>query len=194
MTEAIEAYPLHWPQGKPRTKYPERSRFDVGAAVARDYLFSELDMLGGKNIIVSTNIRLRNDGLPYASQKEPDERGVAVYFDYKGNQVCFCCDRWDLVKDNMQAIRHTINALRGISRWGTGDMVEAAFRGFQALPAPTQAARPWFMVLGVPDNASIDICESEYRKKAKSAHPDKGGNVEDMSTLNDAIKIARERQ
>jgi hypothetical protein len=49
--------------------------------------------------------------------------------------MCFACDRWDSVADNVQAIRKTIEALRGIERWGTGDMVQRAFAGFVALPS-----------------------------------------------------------
>ncbi len=184
-----EAYPLQWPPGKPRTKYSERSRFNVGSATARDELFRELDMLGGKNIVVSTNVKLRLDGLPYASQIDPDDRGVAVYFSYKSNQVCFCCDRWDLVKDNMQAIRHTISALRGIARWGTGDMVEAAFRGFTALPPPSKS---WFAILGVSETWDIAEIEAAYKRQAKQAHPDNGGTSEEMAALNEAIRQARQ--
>lgn len=181
-----EAYPLQWPLGKPRTARPERSRFDVSASLARDCLFDEVKKMGGKNIVVSSNVKLRLDGLPYASQKEPDDRGVAVYFTYKGNQVCFACDRWDLVKDNMQAIRHTINALRGIARWGTGDMVEAAFRGFEALPPPR--AKEWFEVLGVSRNASMKEIKSSFMQKYQAAE-----NDNERIALNEAYQDAKEQ-
>ena len=188
-----EAYPLQWPEGKPRTKYPERSRFNVGPATARDELFRELEMLGGKNIVVSTNVKLRLDGLPYASQRDPDDRGVAVYFSYKGNQVCFCCDRWDLIKDNMQAIRHTISALRGIARWGTGDMVEAAFRGFTALPPPKKEIH-WTHILDIGSAYSIEEIEAQYKSLARKHHPDNGGDVEKMAEINRAIEQARKEK
>lgn len=184
-----EAYPLHWPESRKRERNPQRSRFNTTMASVRDELLHELKRLGARHAVVSTNIPLRNDGLPYASHRQPDDRGVAVYFLYKGMQVCFACDRWDLVQDNMQAIRHTISALRGISRWGTGDMVESAFRGFDALPPPVIK---WFEILGVPANASLAECEAEYKKRAKSSHPDNGGCVEEMIKLNSAIREARE--
>lgn len=187
-----EAYPLQWPVGKARTKYPTRSRFDTTQNIAQTALWSELSALGAKNVVISTNIKLRQDGLPYASQREPDDKGVAVYFDYKGNKVCFACDRWDRIRDNMQAIRHTINALRGISRWGTGDMVEAAFTGFTALPEPMTTERPWWDVLGFK-HGDIDLYDAEqnYKELAKTAHPDNGGSCSEMSKLNVAIQQAR---
>jgi hypothetical protein len=184
-----EAYPLYFPEGRPRTKNPQRSRFSVLPHVARDGLFSELKALGAKNIIVSTNVKLRQDGLPYAGLKEPEDKGVAVYFTYKGSPVCFACDRWDRIHDNMQAIRHTIEALRGIARWGTGDMVQAAFKGFEALPAPKK--RTWRDVLGVKEGAPMSEVLTAYRSKAREAHPDNGGSHETMSELNAAMEQAR---
>jgi hypothetical protein len=110
--------------------------------------------------------------LPYAIAREPNDRGAAVYFTLKGQQMCFACDRWDCVADNIQAIRKTIEALRGIERWGTGDMVQQAFNGFVALPAPPSA----WKVLGVKPGASWTEINEAYREKAKKAHSDVGGS------------------
>ena len=55
----------------------------------------------------------------------------------------------------MQAIAKTIEALRGINRWGTGDMMEAAFKGFSALPAP-DTNKPWREVLDTPQCVNIE--------------------------------------
>lgn len=77
-------YPLAWPVGWPRTRQPESSRFDPRGdrsfATARDALIAELERLGAASIILSTNIPLRKDGLPRASSRQPEDRGVAVYF------------------------------------------------------------------------------------------------------------------
>lgn len=90
-----EAFPLHWPPGRPRTDHPQRSRFDVTLARARDGLFHELFLLGVRYPVLSTNLSLRRDGLPYARQSQPDDTGVAVYFEWNDRQMAFCCDRWD---------------------------------------------------------------------------------------------------
>ncbi len=179
-----EAYPLHWPAGRPRTRRPEPSRFKVTMAQARDELLHELRLMGARYPVLSTNVELRRDGLPYANQKEPDDRGVAIYFETGGRQMVFSCDRWNRVCDNVQAIRHTIAALRGIKRWGTGDMVEAAFTGFEALPPP----KGWRDVLG--DVHTLDEAKASYRRLAKERHPDMGGNDALMAELTEAFGVA----
>lgn len=182
MTE--DAYPLSWPTGKPRCRSPERSRFDVSFGRARDEIIREVKLLGGSLPVLSTNIPVKRDGFPYAGQKEPKDTGVAVYFVLKNQQFCFACDRWNRVGDNLQAIRHTIAALRGIERWGTGDMVQQAFTGFIALPSQDNP----YDVLGVKPSASTEEIEASYRQKAKLLHPDVGGSPEAMQKLNDARK------
>tara|TARA_B100001079_G_scaffold190327_1_gene164179 strand:+ start:9066 stop:9656 length:591 start_codon:yes stop_codon:yes gene_type:complete len=171
---AIEAYPLCWPAGRPRTRRPERSRFDTTLGLARDTLIEEIGRLGGTNLIISTNVPTRKDGQFYASAKRPDDPGVAVYFDYKGSQHCFACDQWDRLQDNVQAIRKTIDALRGIARWGSGDMMERAFTGFAALPDPGSAGgEHWSTVLDVASDASNDEVRAAYRRARSAAHTDR---------------------
>lgn len=184
-----EAYSLAWPFGKPRNKSPQRSRFDVQFSKARDELMREISMLGGRLPVLSTNIPLKRDGLPYAGQKEPDDRGIAVYFTLKGQQFCFACDRWDKVGDNIQAIRHTIAALRGIERWGTGDMVQQAFTGFIALPSQESP----YDILGVKPSATLDEIDAAYKQKALFAHPDLGGSTDAMQRLNEARRKLKEK-
>jgi hypothetical protein len=178
-----EAYPLQWPHGRPRTSHPERSRFGSRTVdVATKELFSEIRRLGAGMPVLSTNIKLRLDGLPYSNQSPPADKGVAVYFTYKKQPMCFACDRWDRVQDNIYAIAMTIGALRGIERWGSGSMVEQAFTGFVALPAPKDP----HVILGVRPGASAEEIDAAYRQKAKIAHPDNGGSAAAMQELNDA--------
>jgi hypothetical protein len=159
--------------------------------VVRDGLLAEIERLGGRNPILSTNIPLRRDGLPYAARRVPEDPGVAVYFDLDGEPQCFPCDKWDRVQDNLRAIELTIRALRGLERWGAKEMVRAAFRGFQALPPPG-GDRPWWKVLGVRQEAPIDVIEAAYRLEARQAHPDiNGGAADRMVELNRAIEEAR---
>lgn len=174
MNQTKTAYPLSWPIHKPRTRSPARSRFDTSFTRARTNLIEELDRLGARNCILSTNIELRLDGLPYANRAQPQDRGAAIYFDYKGKAMAFCCDRWDKIECNIHAIALTIGALRGISRWGSGDMMESAFTGFTALAAP--AARTWRDVLEVGSVASLLTIEKQYRRLRSDHHPDRGGD------------------
>jgi DnaJ domain len=180
-----EAFPLQWPHGRPRTSSPERSRFGTrSVAVATKELFAEIRRLGAGMPVLSTNIKLRLDGLPYSNQSPPADKGVAVYFTNKKQAMCFACDRWDRVEDNIYAIAMTIGALRGIERRGSGSMVEQAFTGFVALPAPKDP----HVILGVRPGATTDEIDTAFRQKAKIAHPDNKdfGSVEAMQELNDA--------
>lgn len=178
MTDHVEAYPLHWPDGRPRAKRRQNAAFHMTLAKARDHLMNEIRLLGGKQPILSSNLELRLDGLPYANQRQPEDCGIAVYFTYKTKQHCFACDDWNRVEDNVRAIGKTIEALRGIARWGTGDMMERAFQGFEALPAPE--GEPWWSVLGY--RSESDALANGFEERAKSLmqrfHPDKPGGDE----------------
>lgn len=182
-----QAYPLQWPTGWPVTPAPKRvrSRFGITQDKAQREIVNEVQRLGGRNLVISTNIQIRRDGLPYTRQTMLEDPGVAVYFTLKGEQKCFACDRWDLVKDNMQAIAKTIEALRGIDRWGSSKMVEQAFRGFVSLPAP-EKPKNWWDVLEVLPNASTEVINANYRRLARDHHPDNGGSQAKMAELNNA--------
>lgn len=195
-TDAIkrQAYPLEWPPAKPRTTHfnRKRGRFRTGFATARDECLAEISRLGGSEQIISTNIPLKKNGVPYAmnwGETIPDP-GVAVYFKRKGKELCFACDCWHHVQDNMQAIAQTIQALRGIARWGTGDMMEAAFRGFTALPESTNGLT-WWKVLGTAHNATEDQVKDAFRSLAKQHHPDIGGSAEKWMEIRQAFDQAQ---
>lgn len=181
-----QAYPLVWPAGWPRTKSRQRSKFDVTFIRAREELVWEVGRMGGRYVVISTNLPLRRDGLPLANQPQPADPGVAVYFERRGKQMTFACDRWDRVHDNMRAIQKTIEALRGIERWGASEMMERAFTAFTALPPPRS---PWD-ILGVPPGASADVITRAFRAKAATAHPDAGGSHSAMADLNAARTAA----
>jgi len=180
------SYPLHWPPGWPRTPRPRASSFATSFAKARWILLDELRLLGAKNVVISSNVPLRQDGLPYARFSEPGDKGVAVYFTLEGNQQCIPCDKWNKTEANLQAIRLTVAALRGLERWGAKEMVTAAFRGFQALPAPN--AKTWYEILQVSSTASEDEIRSAYRNLARKVHPDLGGSHEQFVELHQAFE------
>lgn len=189
MTSPTTAYPLAWPLHKPRTPTHRRERSNFGTRRSvtpgrvRDELVNEIALLGGREVIISTNVPLRRDGLPYASASPVDgDPAAAVYFNRKGKPHCFACDQWQTVDENLWAIRKTIEALRGVARWGSGDMMEQAFTGFVALPAPEQ---PW-NVLAVGMAASRDEVEAAYRRLAMRYHPDRGGDAGEMARINAA--------
>lgn len=202
----VQRFPLSWPAAWKRTPYGQRKHaafgkrvttpgsvykmtasLEVGDGLRR--LLGELERLGAKGVIISSNLTIRNDGLPYAGQKKMlDDPGVAVYFKLKGKDTVLACDRWFSVADNMAAIAGHIEAIRACDRYGVGS-VEQAFAGYQALPAP--AGVEWWTVLGVAVNASLEQVEDAWRAKAREAHPDTGGSHDEMARINAARDAAR---
>lgn len=138
--------------------------------------------MGGSQLVITTDVELRKDGLPRADRGPPRDPGVAVYFVYKKKPMCFACDRWNTIGDNIRAIGQTVAALRGIERWGSGSMIEQAMQGFTALPAPEQP----FQVLGVKPNATRLEIEAAFRKLAAEFHPDRGDTSDRMARVNRA--------
>ena len=185
----IEAYPLVWPVGYPRTKHTQSARFDTNFAKSRDAILAEVRRFGGRNCVISSNIPTKRDGNPYANFSQPADKGIAVYFLYEGEQVVFACDKWNTCEDNLQAIRKAIEAFRGLERWGVSDLLKRAFTGFKALPEHTNGSA-WWRVLGVNENASPDEIKTAYRNLSKVHHPDLGGDPSMFASVNDAYQQA----
>ena len=183
-------YPLHWPEGYPRTKYQEYSRFKMPQHAAQEKLIHELELLGAFNVRLSTNIKLRNDGLPYASQPRVEDTGVAVYFDLAGEPRVLACDAWMRIGENMQAIAKTVEAMRGIERWGCTDMLDRMFRGFEALPMLDDD--PWYVVLGMDKAAPTPAVEKAFRVLRSRHHPDHGGSEDQFDRVQKALEQFRE--
>lgn len=193
----IEAYPLSWPMGRPRTRTPQpHAHFDKRRTVAQatQKIVHELELLGARNIIVSTNVPLRLDGLPRSNYGRLHDEGAAVYFtirtknargiDVAGIPTCLGCDRWNKVEHNLWAIALWIESERQQLRNGVGT-IEQAFAGFRALPMDTGGVSCWEL-LGVKPGATADDINAAWRERAKAAHPDTGGSHESMTNLNTA--------
>lgn len=193
---SVEAYPLQWPMGRPQTPIGHRSRarFKKSQDRARRDIIDQVRKIGGINLVISTNCELRRDGFPRSDRRPPDDCGVAVYYtDRHGKLACFACDIWDTVEDNMTAIASTIDAIRGIERWGGQQASDQAFSGFAALPPSVQdrAGQPWHVVMNLLPTASREEIDQRYRQLAKERHPDRGNPVELMQDLNRAYQEAR---
>jgi hypothetical protein len=195
----INAFPLSWPLTYPRTKNPSKSKFgDYSFAVVRDNLMKELKRFGATKIVLSTNIPLRLDGLPKSGMGRIKDAGVAVYFkkQLKGqlHDFVFACDRWEKIEDNIYSISKTIDALRGIDRWGSSDMQEKAFTGYMALPPAQSTKRDWKDVLEVAAYSSNEVVKQKFNQLAMRWHPDRGGDAAKMAEINRAyaeFKIER---
>lgn len=192
--EAVTASPLYWPPGWERRTIRSSARFGkTNSYRETQNILHELYHLGVHdwNVIVSTNVRLRQDGLPYANQPRPEDPGAAVWFTLRGEERVLACDAWDRVEHNLRAIAKHIEALRGQERWGVGSL-EQAFRGFAALPEQAGAGTVW-ETLGL-DGPAADRkqVEDAFRRRALVCHPDQGGSVDEWHALALARKQALE--
>lgn len=203
-----DAYPLQWPAGRPRTEnrrdgafrgvnnarstYGVRTdRNSMTVAQAMPRLQRQVELLGARYLVVSSNLELRLDGLPRSGQKDPADPGVAVYFQLGGKPHCLPCDTFTSVAQNIAAVAAHIEASRKIERYGVASVSEI-FAGFLALPAP-DAARPWRQVLELHREPAVTIVivEAAYRRLARERHPDAGGTDSMMAELNRARDDAR---
>lgn len=210
--EPISAHPLSWPVGWKRTPVgwrragkfgrARKQKLDgsyesprpVTLAEAVDRALAELQRMGidRQDVVISTNVRLRLDGLPRSGEPEPDDPGAAVYWQEPvGAPRVMAIDQYTKVADNLAAIAATLDAMRAIERHGGATILERAFTGFVALPAPKGS--DWWAVLGCEPTATLEQARVAYRKAASAAHPDRPGGSEDqMARVNAAWERAQE--
>ena len=203
------ASPLSWPPGWRRTPSHRRTSAKFGKGVEVRSQFSgnvykqkreltiedgvqrirgELGRMGINlaTVIISSDLRLRQDGLPYSNQATSKlDPGAAVYWRDGKDARCMAVDRYDRIADNLAAIAATIEAMRAIERHGGATILDRAFMGFAALPAPAAQNQP-HEVLGVAENANRAEIEYAYRRLAQQVHPDVGGSTEQMARVNTA--------
>lgn len=187
-----QAYPLQWPQGRSRRSPSERkpTRFHkcgstLTVAEAMKRLLSEIERIGARYPVISSNVETRRDGFPRSGAPTPQDPAVAAYFELSGQPHCLPCDTYTTVAGNIAAIAAHIEATRAIERHGVASVREM-FTGFVALPAP----KKWWDILQVRSDASRDVIEANYRRLARDRHPDRGGSDADMAELNGARDTA----
>lgn len=195
-------YPLSWPLGWPRTPRhqitwaPFRvAKRRVSMEDATTGLLHELRLLkasapkGSWDFVISTNIELRKDGLPFSNRRQPEDQGAAVYFALKGKQQVLACDKWDRIEDNIRAMAKHVEALRGQERWGVGS-IERAFTGYLALEEKT--GPDFWDVLEIPKNSTEEEIKTARRRLLNIYHPDKPetGDGEQFAIVEEAYRDA----
>lgn len=188
---AIPAYPLQWPEGLPRTERRVSSQFKTSLAGALGNVRKSLELFGNDSsrkaseIVISSNCSL--------GDQRPADPGVAVWFEWDGEQRCIAVDRYPKPEDNLQAIHHVLEARRTEMRHGGLHVVRQTFKGFTALPAPP-GRKNFRQILGIRADAALsaDLIDSAYRSAAQKAHPDRaGGSNEKMAEINRARDEAK---
>jgi len=176
-------YPLQYPLQQERTVNPTRARFITGSvSKAGNKLLKELLLLGAENLIISSNltIRLTGDGF-YANQRVEDS-GIAIYFKLNGDNKVMACDKWDRAEHNLWALYLSVQAIRGLDRWGGSEFLDGLFRGFKALPTGvtiTPQSIEYFN--GITDMNELRV---KYKELARKLHPDmKDGDIDKFKTM-----------
>ncbi len=207
-------YPLAWPAHRPRKAHDDRlsgrftsDRRPITLSQATRRVLDEIVRLGGVYGLISTNIAIRKDGLPLSGQRAPEDPGVCVYFQLKGQPYALACDTYHSVEHNLAAVAAHIDATRAITRHGVASAAET-LQAFSALPPPADTAkaatappaRDWRTVLRLmsswpsADLEKVDqraIIQARYRNLAAQAHPDTaGGSDAAMGELNSARDAA----
>ncbi len=68
------------------------------------------------------------------------------------------CDKWDRIEHNIWASYLSIEAIRGLDRWGGSEFLDGLFSGFKALPSG-EVNINYFD--GITD---LDFLEEKYRR------------------------------
>ena len=69
-----------------------------------------------RTIVLSSNLQLRLDGIPYANSASPQDPGVAIYWnDRKLGERVIACDKWLNVYD-IRACGLAVDGLRAMQR------------------------------------------------------------------------------
>ena len=204
-----QAYPLQWPPGWPRMSSHGRKRAKFGKGdrkysdvpgggywmIKRELtigdgtqrIIAELRTLGVRDgqWVISSNLELRNDGLPRSGQRMPEDPGIAVYWTRKGKQQVMAIDLYDRVADNLAAVAASLNALRAIERHGGAQILDRAFEGFVALANPdTFDAHATMGLLKQRGPFTAAHIKDRYRDLARIYHPDaQGGSTEEFQKL-----------
>ena len=193
-----QSYPLAWPAFRPRTPTNKRQRgkfkkggYAVTLAAAADRVQEEVERLGGRNLVISTNIEPTLSGRPRSGQAKPADAGAAVYFQLSGEPIALACDTFDDVAQNLAGLAGHIEATRTIERYGVQKAIES-LRAFMALPAPAASRPSWRVVLNLHGDVTPAIIANAYRKLARERHPDAGGSAAAIIELGDARRDALE--
>lgn len=170
---------------------------NISISEASNRVLSALDKMGvnRQDMVISTNLELRLDGLPRSGQKAPDDPGVAIYWKDAGKTRCMAIDIYTKVEQNLAAIAATLEAMRAIERHGGAEILNRAFSGFNALPAMGESSIPsWRDVLKLKHECTAEDVKLQYRALAKIYHPDnkETGDSGAFATVQRAYEMAQQ--
>lgn len=168
----------------------EGSRFDSTWTKTLNLLGREIDMLGGRDVVLEIDVReqdIKLDGMLRANARSASP-AVVVAFESKHGPMLYRCDRFTSKwsdqgpdwQQNVRAIALTLESLRAVDRYGATETGQQ-YTGFKALPAgrsmpashtTTEQAREVITsVVGVVDRP----WDTRFKVARAEAHPDRNG-------------------
>lgn len=192
----VTEYPLCWPENKPRaaerldrsyrSSYFGTGRVPMTRARAYAAITSELQRWRIDRFVISMSPGYRHG---------PSDPGVALWWDHPGRGLrVLACDQYARPHDNLYAIALTLDAMRGLERWGAYSMEQAIEGAKLALPPPAGSSEiVWRKILGdVPKGIekvdALAVINARYRRMAQEA----GNDEKEQLRLNLAVEAARQ--
>jgi len=194
-----------WPPEQPATPVGRRKPglFTADYLARLNLLESEMTAVSAKDAILTAFIpknQIRADGWPLSSAKAAGP-GLILSFTSNGQPREFAADHYDDWKDNLYAVAKTLEALRGINRWG-GASSGKQYAGFSpvlapdAQPMPASFASSQSAAVFLADHAegwsagqilnNSLVLKSAYNAASIKLHPDTGGTHEGFVQLQQA--------
>jgi len=196
------------PWTRPATPKTQRKHGNFRTSYTRtlEKLQYELEKIGATEILFECSFhanQIRLDGWPKANQS-PEYNGIAVSFNHpEVGRVEYVTDRYFLWQDNLHAIALTLEALRGVERWGVVASGQQ-YTGFKAIESGNGSRRPaavWIAKLVEPDDAerqkvvvdglltkSSHMTKVVVRQAKIRAHPDTGGSHDMYQLLTERLE------
>lgn len=167
-------------------------RFEATEKTIYQGLLSTMRKMGATSLRINPNEDMLNPGL-----------GAEIVFDRNGKRYVFRCSNYRHRLDNLRAAQLTISYLyQAIEAYGVEKTEEALDRAFEqfflawaATPDDTalmlgSGNEPWWVVLGVHQDATVQEIRNAYRALAQVHHPDRGGTDADFKRLRAAYDQA----
>lgn len=195
---AVKSFPLQWPPGWNRTQHRKSSTYRVTTDAAITHLLGALRLMGGTDIVISSNVPTRSDGQMYRgdhTEKRLVDPGVAVYWmirDARGDRVprALALDPWHTVRENVHALGIAIDCFRALKRCGADEIQDRSMQGFALLPE-VSGDDPW-TVLGLKRTATREQINDRLRELSRTEHPDRGGSAARFAQITRAAREAIE--
>jgi hypothetical protein len=178
-----------------RGEHTERTVSGVSWTKTMDLLKREMKFLEGKNILLQMDVlpgQIRNDGWIKGNSRPGGPR-IILSFDSKFGPLSYPCDMFNSWQANVRAIALALEALRKVDRYGVTKRGEQ-YTGWKQLPAEVGGG-PHAVLAEFAKMSEAEVRKDPrvaFKKAAKNAHPDAGGNGKDFARVSEAWAMLKE--